>query len=52
MTGPAIRSTLELRFVNFERDFDVSPYFQVIKPTIDEGFDYRALVWYTKPNEA
>jgi hypothetical protein len=26
------------------RDFDVSPYFEIIKPTL-EGFDYRALVW-------
>jgi hypothetical protein len=34
------------------RDFDISPYFQVIKPTIDEGFDYRALVWATRPGEA
>jgi hypothetical protein len=27
------------------RDFDVSPYFQVVKPTIEQGFDYRALTW-------
>lgn len=27
------------------RDFDVSPYFRVIKPTIESGFDYRALEW-------
>ena len=27
------------------RDFDVSPYFDVIKPTIEAGFDYRALRW-------
>ena len=27
------------------RDFDVSPYFQVIKPTIELGFDYRSLRW-------
>jgi len=25
------------------RDFDVSPYFKVIKPTIEKGFDYRKL---------
>jgi len=25
------------------RDFDVSPYFDVIKPTIEGGFDYRKL---------
>ena len=27
------------------RDFDVSPYFQVIKPTVEMGFDYRETVW-------
>ena len=27
------------------RDFDISPYFQVVKPTLDAGFDYRSLVW-------
>ena len=27
------------------RDFDVSPYFQVVKPTLEQGFDYRALTW-------
>jgi hypothetical protein len=27
------------------RDFDVSPYFAVIKPTIEGGFDYRAVKW-------
>ncbi|MCR6496530.1 hypothetical protein LJB71_10075 [Thermomonas sp. S9] len=27
------------------RDFDVSPYFAVIKPTLEGGFDYTALRW-------
>lgn len=27
------------------RDFDISPYFRVVKPAIEEGFDHRALVW-------
>jgi hypothetical protein len=27
------------------RDFDVSPYFDVVKPTIEAGFDYRVLQW-------
>jgi hypothetical protein len=27
------------------RDFDVSPYFEVVKPTIEQGFDYHNLVW-------
>ena len=28
------------------RDFDLSPYFEIIKPTICNGFDYRKLAWY------
>lgn len=27
------------------RDFDASPYFEIVKPTIEQGFDYRALAW-------
>ena len=27
------------------RDFDLSPYFVVIKPTMEQGFDYRRLLW-------
>lgn len=27
------------------RDFDISPYFQIVKPTIESGFDYRSLTW-------
>ncbi|EFL89206.1 hypothetical protein [Ahrensia sp. R2A130] len=27
------------------RDFDLSPYFEVVKPTIEAGFDYRDLTW-------
>jgi hypothetical protein len=27
------------------RDFDVSPYFEVIKPAVVPGFDHHALVW-------
>lgn len=27
------------------RDFDVSPYFEVVKPTLTTGFDHRALTW-------
>ncbi|PIV33512.1 MAG: lipo-like protein [Lysobacterales bacterium CG02_land_8_20_14_3_00_62_12] len=30
------------------RDFDVSPYFQVIKPTLASGFDYKAIRWQTE----
>jgi hypothetical protein len=27
------------------RDFDLSPYFAVVKPTVERGFDYRAFLW-------
>jgi len=27
------------------RDFDLSPYFRVVKPTIEQGFDYKKMVW-------
>lgn len=27
------------------RDFDLSPYFQVIKPSLEKGFDYKKLHW-------
>lgn len=26
-------------------DFDLSPYFRIIKPTIEQGFDFHALTW-------
>lgn len=31
------------------RDFDVSPYFQVVKPGIETGFDFHALHWGRGP---
>ena len=27
------------------RDFDLSPYFEIIKPTLAKGFDHRELTW-------
>jgi hypothetical protein len=27
------------------RDFDISPYFEVVKPTLRTGFDYREVRW-------
>jgi len=34
------------------RDFDISPYFNVVKPTIANGFNYKALRWATAPQMA
>src|SRR4030081_1357585 len=30
------------------RDFDISPYFEIVNPTIVEGFDYTSLHWADK----
>jgi Permuted papain-like amidase enzyme, YaeF/YiiX, C92 family len=32
------------------RDFDMSPFFTIVKPTVETGFDYRRLRW--APDEA
>jgi hypothetical protein len=35
------------------RDFDISPYFQVVKPTIEHGFSYKGLArTETKPERS
>ncbi|MBI3435465.1 MAG: lipo-like protein [Proteobacteria bacterium] len=31
------------------RDFDISPYFKVVKPTIARGFDYKTMHWADLP---
>lgn len=33
------------------RDFDLSPYFKIIKPTLEHGFDYKKLQWSGKISE-
>lgn len=42
-----VRELLHIRHHSLftPRDFDISPYFQIIKPTIDSGFDYHRLKW-------
>jgi len=30
------------------RDFDLSPYFAVVKPTIERGFDYKSIQWVSE----
>ena len=32
------------------RDFDVSPFFAIVKPTIETGFDYKQMTW--SPDDA
>jgi hypothetical protein len=31
------------------RDFDISPFFSIIKPTIETGFDYKQMMWDKTP---
>ncbi|MFT3940089.1 YiiX/YebB-like N1pC/P60 family cysteine hydrolase [Rhodopseudomonas sp.] len=47
----ARREILQIRHSSLymPRDFDISPYFEVVKPTIVNGFDYTALHWADKP---
>jgi hypothetical protein len=33
------------------RDFDISPFFDIIKPAIENGFDYRSLAWSDAAHE-
>lgn len=52
-SGSARREIMEIRHSSLfvPRDFDISPYFAVVKPTIQEGFDYRAMLWTDTPFE-
>ena len=45
--GYTVREFLHIRHYSLftPRDFDISPYFQVIKARVENGFDYRALNW-------
>ena len=47
----ARREMLEIRHHSLyaPRDFDISPYFAVVKPTIENGFDYKKLHWADLP---
>jgi hypothetical protein len=33
------------------RDFDLSPYFAVVKPTIERGFDYHSIKWLNEDGD-
>jgi hypothetical protein len=43
----AAEQILEIRHSSLycPRDFDISPYFNVVKPTIAKGFNYKTLAW-------
>jgi hypothetical protein len=48
----ALEQILEIRHSSLycPRDFDISPYFNVVKPTIRQGFNYKSLQWADLPN--
>ena len=48
----ARREILEIRHSSLyaPRDFDISPYFALVKPTIEHGFDYRRMAWAHLPH--
>ena len=46
-TGPQAAEIFHIRHHSLfvPRDFDLSPYFRIVKPTIEHGFDHNALNW-------
>jgi len=47
----ARREILEIRHSSLysPRDFDISPYFEVVKPTLARGFQYKTMYWADLP---
>jgi hypothetical protein len=47
------REILQVRHSSFcaPRDFDISPYFEIVKPTLVEGFDYKIMDWGDLPGD-
>ena len=47
----AWQDILEIRHSSLyaPRDFDISPYFEAVKPTLVKGFDYKAMAWADLP---
>ncbi len=45
--GYMVRETLHIRHYGLftPRDFDISPYFRIIKPEVEAGFDYLSVRW-------
>jgi hypothetical protein len=45
--GAAAREVYRVRHHSLfvPRDFDLSPYFEIVKPTLAAGFDHRAMAW-------
>lgn len=49
----ARRELYQMRYYGLftPRDFDLSPYFEIVKPTLTAGFDYKSLQWYDDVEE-
>jgi Permuted papain-like amidase enzyme, YaeF/YiiX, C92 family len=49
-----VREILHIRHHSLftPRDFDVSPYFEIIKPTVKRGFDHKQLNWSDKTTKS
>jgi len=49
----AVEEILEIRHHSLyvPRDFDVSPFFRIVKPRLEAGFDYRELTWRVSAQE-
>jgi hypothetical protein len=50
-SGTARYEIAEIRHSSFyaPRDFDISPYFMVVKPTLARGFNYKNMHWADLP---
>jgi Permuted papain-like amidase enzyme, YaeF/YiiX, C92 family len=50
-SAAARREVLQIRDSSLyaPRDFDISPYFQIVKPTLVENFDYKCMDWADLP---
>jgi hypothetical protein len=51
-SNAARRDILEIRHSSLyaPRDLDISPYFEVVKPTLVRGFDYKSMSWADMPH--
>lgn len=52
--GPHLEEILHIRHHSLfvPRDFDLSPYFRVVKPTIVHGFDHKTLNWHSPAHDS
>ena len=50
----ARREIMEIRHSSLyaPRDFDISPYFAIVKPTLTDGFNYKRMDWADLPGRA